>query len=140
MIFVIENIDIKYQAEAKKYAFSFSSNGFLKLFSIVGINQNTSTIIKSKTDKIGLSEKIQRIIEINHNNNENESDLDIFLLHFLKEIKAINKHKNATNHILNAQIQALSYIWMIKIIRDISHHINQDTTCGFDSHFIILLK
>lgn len=92
------------------------------------------------TEKNGLFEKIQRMIEINQNINENESDLDIFLLHFFNEMKAIKKHKNATNHILKAQIQALSYIWIENITKEISHHMNQDITWGLDSHFIIPLK
>lgn len=63
LIFSIANIDIKYQPQAKKYAISVSSNGFLILFNIVGINQNISTIINNITEKNGSLEKIQSIIE-----------------------------------------------------------------------------
>lgn len=52
----------------------------------------------------------------------------------------MKKHKNATNQILKAQIQALSYIWIVKIIKEISHHINQETMCGFVSPLTTLLK
>lgn len=139
-MFSIANIDIKYPHQAKKYAISVSSNGFLILFNMVGINQKISTSISNITDKNGLSVKTQRIIEINQNNNEKESPLDIFLLHLLKEINAMKKQRSATNHILNAHNQALSYIWIVKIIKDIRPHINQETICGLDSHLITLLK
>lgn len=62
------------------------------------------------------------------------------MLHFFNEINAIKKHKNATSHILKAHNQALSYICIENITNEINHQINQDITCGFDSHFIILLK
>ncbi len=110
------------------------------LFNIVGKNQKISTKISNKTDRKGLSENIHKIIDNIQKIKENESPLDIFLFHFLKEINAMKKHKNATNQILKAQIQALSYIWIVKIIKEISHHINQETMCGFVSPLTTLLK
>ncbi len=55
-------------------------------------------------------------------------------------MNAIKKQRKATNHILNAHNQALSYNCIVNIIKDISHHINHETICGFDSHLITLLK
>lgn len=108
VILVIANIEIKYQVQAKKNATSVSSNGFLILFNIVGTNQKISTRIKRTTDRKGLLVNIHNIIDNNQKINEKESPLDIFLLHLLKEIKAIKKQRKETNQILNAQSQALS--------------------------------
>lgn len=110
------------------------------LFNIVGTNQKISTRIKRTTERKGLFVNIHNIIDNNQKINEKESPLDIFLLHLLKEIKAIKKQRKETNQILNAQSQALSYIWMVNIIKEISHHINQETIWGLVSPFIILLK